>query len=214
MDELERLGLDRNTIVVFTSDHGETMCSHGTLDPKNSIYTESFNVPFLIRFPDRIRHRTDPTMLSTTDIMPTLLSMAGLEEKIPETVEGRDLSPALLENGKECDVPDAVLYIRNYDGERDEDGLVRGIFPAARGVKTDRYTMEIAITRNYEVERVLIFDDLEDPYQMNNISHTENQELFSSLCGKLGEKLEEANDIWYREKILERLSFDNIGLAR
>lgn len=214
MDELERLGLDRNTIVVFTSDHGETMCSHGTLDPKNSIYTESFNVPFLIRYPDRIRHRTDPTMLSTTDIMPTLLSMAGLEEKIPETVEGRDLSPALLENGKECDVPDAVLYIRNYDGGRDEDGLVRGIFPAARGVKTDRYTMEIAITRNYEVERVLIFDDLEDPYQMNNISHTENQELFSSLCGKLGEKLEEADDIWYREKILERLSFDNIELAR
>ena len=78
--ELERLGLEKNTIVVFTSDHGETMCSQGTLDPKNSIYTESFNVPFLIRYPDRIRHRVDSTLLSAVDIMPTMLALAGLEE--------------------------------------------------------------------------------------------------------------------------------------
>ena len=57
LDELEKLGLEDNTIVVFTSDHGETMCSHSTYDPKNSIYTESYCVPFMIRYPDRIRHR-------------------------------------------------------------------------------------------------------------------------------------------------------------
>ena len=49
LEALKERGLDRNTIVVFTSDHGETMCSHSLQDPKNSIYRESFNVPFQIR---------------------------------------------------------------------------------------------------------------------------------------------------------------------
>ena len=205
LDELERLGLEKNTIVVFTSDHGETMCSQGTLDPKNSIYSESFNVPFIVRYPDRIRHRVDSTLLGTTDIMPTMLALAGLEEKIPASAEGRNLAPVFLENGKKCDVPDAALYIRNLDGEKDADGMVRGIFPEARGVKTERYTMEIAITRDREIRRVLIFDDWNDPYQMNNIPYRENRELFASLCSKLQEKLEEADDIWYREGILEHI---------
>lgn len=205
LDELESLGLEKNTIVVFTSDHGETMCSQGTLDPKNSIYSESFNVPFIVRYPDRIRHRVDSTLLGTTDIMPTMLALAGLEEKIPASAEGRNLAPVFLENGKECDVPDAALYIRNLDGEKDADGMVRGIFPEARGVKTERYTMEIAITRDREIRRVLIFDDWNDPYQMSNIPYRENRELFASLCSKLQEKLEEADDIWYREGILEHI---------
>ena len=205
LDELESLGLEKNTIVVFTSDHGETMCSQGTTDPKNSIYTESFNVPFIIRYPDRIRHRVDSILLGTTDIMPTMLALAGLEEKIPASAEGRNLAPVFLENGKKCDVPDAALYIRNLDGEKDADGMVRGIFPEARGVKTERYTMEIAITRDREIRRVLIFDDWNDPYQMNNIPYRENRELFASLCSKLQEKLEEADDIWYREGILEHI---------
>ena len=206
LDELESLGLEKNTIVVFTSDHGETMCSQGTTDPKNSIYTESFNVPFMIRYPGKIRHRVDSTLLGTTDIMPTMLALAGLGDKIPESVEGRNLASVLSGNGGECEIPDAALYIRNLDGEKDGDGLVRGIFPEARGVKTDRYTMEITITREMELKRVLIFDDWNDPYQMHNIPYGENQELFASLCGTLGKKLEEADDIWHREGILKHLT--------
>ena len=47
LDALEELGLDENTIVVFSSDHGETMCSQHTDDPKNSPFSESMNVPFI-----------------------------------------------------------------------------------------------------------------------------------------------------------------------
>ena len=120
-----------------------------------------------------------------------------------------NLAPVILENGQECDIPDAVLYIRNLDGEKDENGIVHGIFPAARGVKTDRYTMEISMTRDRKIERVLIFDDWNDPYQMNCISHTDEPELFISLCNVLDRKLEEANDIWYREDILKHLTSGN-----
>lgn len=209
LDELKALGLDRNTIVVFTSDHGETMCSQGTLDPKNSIYTESFNVPFLIRYPGKLRPHVDSVLLSAVDIYPTLLSLAGLGGEIPGSTEGRDLSPVLLENGAECDVPQAVLYLRNVNGDVDADGLVRGFFPVARGVKTDRYTMEIAITRKGTLSRVMIFDDLKDPYQKHNLDWRSNPGLFRELCSVLAAKLEEADDVWHREGRLESLFPEN-----
>ena len=62
--------------------------------------------------------------------------------------------------------------------------------------------MEITINKNHKIERVLIFNDIEDPYQLENISWKENPELFRDLCSILAEKLEESNDIWYRENIL------------
>ncbi len=203
--ELKALGLDRNTIVVFTSDHGETMCSHGTLDPKNSIYTESFNVPFMVRYPEKLRPHVDRTLLSAVDIYPTLLSLAGLGDKVPASVEGRDLSPVLLENGAGCDVPESVLYIRNVNGETGSDGLVHGFFPVARGIKTDRYTMEVAIKRNGDLKHVLIYDDEADPYQLYNIDYRTSPELFASLCRQLSDKLEESDDIWYRNATLTRI---------
>ena len=206
LDELDRLGLSDNTIVVFTSDHGETMCSQGTDDPKNSIYTESFNVPFLIRYPEKIRPRVDSTLLSTVDIMPTLLSMAGLDQYIPDSAEGRDLSPVLMENGKECDVPQSALYIRNVNGTKDENGLVRGFFPAARGIKTHTHTFEIAINRDRTLKSITIFDDINDPYQMNVIDYKAQPELFQHLLEALAAKLEESDDIWHRENILKTLN--------
>ena len=205
LDELKALGLDDNTIVVFTSDHGETMCSQGTYDPKNSVYTESFNVPFIIRYPEKIRPRVDSTLLSTIDIMPTLLSMAGLEANIPESAEGRDLSPVLLENSKECDIPTSALYIRNVNGQKDENGLIRGFFPVARGLKTDRYSFEISIKRNNTLNEVIIYDDLKDPYQLECIDYKKEPALFKELCRELAAKLEEANDVWHKEGILEKL---------
>ncbi len=204
MDELRRLGLEKNTIVVFTSDHGETLCSQGVYDPKNSIYSESFNVPFLIRWPGRLEHRVDDLMLGTTDIMPTLLSLAGFKNEIPASVEGCDLAPALL--GEDCERPKSALYIRNLNGQKDENGMVRGIFPAARGVKTGRYSMEISIDRKHQLRDVMIFDNVEDPYQMVNIDYREHPELFMELCAELQKKLEESNDIWYRNNILTAIT--------
>ena len=74
LDELEKQGLDKNTLVIFSSDHGETMCSQNTDDPKNSPYAESMNVPFIVRFPGKVIPRIDSELLlSSPDIMPTIL---------------------------------------------------------------------------------------------------------------------------------------------
>ena len=133
--------------------------------------------------------------------------MAGLTEQIPASAEGRDLSPVLLENGKDCDIPSAALYIRNVNGPKDEEGLVRGFFPVARGIKTDRYTFEVVIKKNGTLGRVTIFDDINDPYQLVNIDYRQNLELFKTLLDMLSTKLKESDDIWHREGILEKLQF-------
>lgn len=201
LDELKRQGIEDNTIVVFTSDHGETMCSHGVEDPKNSIWTESFCVPFLIRWPGRLKHHVDPLLLSTPDIMPTLLSLGGCP--VPPSVEGRDLSAALA--GGRQGRPTSTLYLRNVNGDPDSDGLYRSFFPVARGVRTERYTMEVTIRRDRSLDKVSIYDDIEDPYQLYPIDRTECPELFAELLSELSDRLRESNDVWYRERILENL---------
>lgn len=201
LEALNEQGLDENTIVVFTSDHGETMASH-LEDPKNSPYAESFNVPFLIRYPGRLKPHVNPVLLSTPDIMPTLLSLSGLQSHIPASVQGNDLTVSLVKGKPVKDSPKGVLYIRNVDGEKDAEGKVRSYFPVARGLKTDRYTLAITLTRSLDIKEILLFDDVKDPYQLNNIA---DKKLIRKLAGQMEPLLKKADDPWVKEGIYVRV---------
>lgn len=205
--ELEKLDLDKNTIVVFSSDHGETMCSQGVQDPKNSPYAESMNTPFLVRYPEKITPKIDQELiLSTPDIMPTLLGLCGLENRIPTSVEGRNYAGRFLDNDHSTPLREGALYIRNVDGTKDENGQVTSYFPVARGIKTHQYTMAITLNKKTkQVKEVLLFDDLKDPYQLNNLPWEEHKELVAELCKKMVPLLKEADDPWYNERILSDL---------
>jgi arylsulfatase A-like enzyme len=87
---LEENNLDENTWVVFSSDHGEMMGSHGFIKEKTMWYEESIGIPFLIRGPGLTRTGRDNRLVAVYDFMPTLLGLMGLP--IPEDVDGRDLS--------------------------------------------------------------------------------------------------------------------------
>jgi arylsulfatase A-like enzyme len=202
LDALKEMGLDKKTIVVFSSDHGETMASH-VEDPKNSPYVESMNIPFIIRYPERLKPHVSNLLLSTADVMPTLLSLAGLKNSIPKTVEGTDLSNEFINLKLSNKAPKSVLYIKNSDGKKNTEGKFISYFPLARGIKTERYTMAITIDKKTkQLKDVLMFDDLKDPYQMVNLSIEKNRELFLSLCKQMPELLKKANDPWYKERIL------------
>ncbi|MEA4936291.1 MAG: sulfatase [Paludibacter sp.] len=201
LEAVKQLGLEKNTIVVFTSDHGETMTSH-VEDPKNSPYAESMNVPFIIRYPGKLKPRVSDLMLSTPDIMPTLLSMAGLKTEIPSAVQGNDLAAHLSGKASKVKAPKGVLYIRNNDGDVNEKDEVLNYFPVSRGIKTDRYTLAITIDRNKKVKEILLFDDKKDPYQMHPLDANRHISLMKRLTGQMKELLKQANDPWYRENIL------------
>ena len=204
-DEIKNLRLEENTIIVFTSDHGETMCSQGVTDPKNSIYSESFNVPFLIRWKGHIEHRVDSTLISPTDIFPTLLGLAGLSAKAPETLQGYDLASHILDEGAECTLPRSVLYIKNADEPKDEEGLIHGYFPMTRGIKTARHSLAITLNRDTTIREIQMFDDIADPYQFHNIGIEENSELYNDLCATLAQKLVDTQDPWHRNGIMRKI---------
>ncbi len=98
MAAIDELGLRENTIVVFTSDHGECFGAHGRR-AKNIFYDEAARVPFLIRWPGHVpAGAVSDACLNTPDVMPTLLSL--LDLPVPGEVEGADLSAfALGESG-------------------------------------------------------------------------------------------------------------------
>ncbi len=206
LDTLDELGLSKNTIVVFSSDHGETMCSHGLQDAKNSPYFESMNVPLLVRYPDRLKPRIVDYLLSSPDIMPTLLGLSNLSQQIPNEVQGTDFSQAMLTNQPDKSLPDGALYIRNMDGPPDQDGKVRTYVPVARGIKTHRYTLSLTIDKeNKQLKEVLLFDDLDDPYQMHHIDWNTRPELKRQLLKQLGQLLKKHDDPWYKDGILKDL---------
>lgn len=179
-DTVHEAGIEKDTIVVFTSDHGDMLGSHG-LERKQKPYDESILVPFVLRWP-RLgeRGRTIAAPFGTPDIMPTLLGLCGIE--IPKTVEGRDFSPH-LRGAPTTDDGAALIACYTPFGEwvRARGGR------EYRGIRTARYTYVRALDGPW-----LLFDNQADPYQLKNLCNDSSmtgvqQELEKSLDRKLRE---------------------------
>ncbi|TRX71886.1 sulfatase [Carboxylicivirga sp. M1479] len=201
VEQLKAMGEYDNTIVVFSADHGETMTSQGVKDAKNNIFTEAFEVPFLIRWPQMALARIDNLLLGTPDIMPTILGLMGFEDKIPTEVQGNNYSKA-FNNEQGALRPSAALYIKNVNGNKNEDGLVTDYFPIARGIKTHQYTLELTINRDYQLKGTRLYNDDVDPYQLNNLSVDKNDPIVEHLLAELASELKRSNDPWYQNKVL------------
>ena len=91
LDELDALGLARDTLVVFTSDHGEAFGEHGVF-LHDDLYRETLHVPLVLRFPGRLpAGRRVDARARLLDLMPTVLDLLGVPA--PADVQGRSLVP-------------------------------------------------------------------------------------------------------------------------
>ncbi|HEX2949617.1 MAG TPA: sulfatase [Armatimonadota bacterium] len=181
---LEHLNLADNTVVVFTSDHGDMLGSHG-FHAKQQPYDESVCTPLLIRWPEGLgQHgRVDSVPFNSPDYMPTLLGLCSVA--IPETVEGIDHSPRL--HG-EKHVDDGPAYMACY---RPHHELRYETFGRDwRGIRTEHYTY----ARDHDGPW-LLFDNDADPYQMRNIvGYPAAQSLLREMDRALDRTLERRND--------------------
>ncbi len=191
MDAIDRAGVRDNTIVVFTSDHGEMMGSQGRL-AKNIFYEEAVRVPFLVRWPGKASGgRTTDACLNTPDIMPTLLTMAGLP--IPKKVEGTDLSGCAF--GKKGKEPEAALLENTGACASWDEGF------EWRALRSKKYTYGIYRKDGKE----LLFDNQADPYQMTNLAddpkHAADKKHFRAVLKMRMAALDDDNQssAWYRD---------------
>lgn len=180
LDTLEEIGEADNTLIVFTSDHGEMMGSH-QLTGKNKIYDESFLVPYIIAYPGVLEHRVDDLMFGSVDIMPTLLGLMGLGDKIPSSVMGRDYSDGILTGDyKKNPKPQSAVFLSEK----------------AKGVRTYKYTYLVNLNGSYE-----LYDNQKDPYQMKNLNFDDIPASDAeTLKNELGRWLTEAGDRWCDNK--------------
>jgi arylsulfatase A-like enzyme len=181
---LDESGLSEDTLLVVTSDHGEMHGSHGLIGKKYP-YAESVNVPLVMRWPGTIPAdvRT-PVPYTPMDHMPTLCSLAGVPP--PASADGTNLS-ALLQGGTGPE-RDGVLmmnYVASYANFRSG-----GVRPEWRGVHTGRYTYV-----KWLGGREALFDNSEDPYQMQNLVEDEARgPVLQHLRSRLNDLLSDAHD--------------------
>jgi len=175
MASLRENGLEENTIVIFTSDHGDMLGSQHKWN-KDCLFEESIRVPVIYRWPGHIKTGANHVQItSLIDIMPTLLDLCGSE--IPQSVQGRSMVPFLLGTNKEETLDHNFAFMETPYGEL-------GIRTATHmyGVTMDEQDRGIA------QKQYLFFDLRSDPYQKNNLIETgEQSELAKELLDRLVE---------------------------
>lgn len=181
---VRQAGIERDTIFVFTSDHGDMLYSHGG-QKKQQPWDESIRVPFLLRYPALLgtRGRTIDAPVNTPDIMPTLLGLSGLS--IPGTVEGTDFS-GVLSGSLPASESAALIMCPSPFGQwtRARGGR------EYRGVRTRRHTYVRDLNGPW-----LLYDNERDPYQLDNLCNKpEHAALQASLDALLAKRLKETRD--------------------
>ena len=178
MDSLRKLGLEKNTLVVFSSDHGDFLRSHNRT-AKFKPQEESMHIPLLMRWPGQILPgQTPDTVIGGVDMMPTLLSMCGL--RVPRTCFGQDKSWTVL--GGLPDSDDSIYC----EGHMGHSTL------AWRAVVTDRYKLVVDNSDPLDINSVSMLYDLQlDPYELTNLATDAG---FSSIRQHLFERLVQWRD--------------------
>jgi arylsulfatase A-like enzyme len=177
---LSERGLEQDTIVLFTSDHGNMLGSHGKI-LKQKPWEESIRVPGILRYPGRVQagHVND-TVFSHVDFAPTLLSICGI--KATTGMQGTDLAQELL--GRRKQKAEALLQIFGPAGNEEGGGW--------RGLRTARYLY--ARTKD---AAWLLYDLQQDPTERHNlIDDDRSAALRESLDRLLVQRMTAIGDHW------------------
>jgi arylsulfatase A-like enzyme len=181
---LVETGLDRNTIFLFTSDHG---CHFKTRNPeyKRSPHESSIHIPLVIEGPGFNRSAALSELVSHVDMAPTLLEAAGAP--VPKSMQGRSF---------------LGLLDRTCGDWRNEVHFEMSEFLTGRGLRTPQYTLAAAVPKGRDwkaaaasdryVESVL-YDLYADPYQHCNLAGNHHYaEVSAALRQRLAERILQA----------------------
>jgi len=169
LEYLKENGLEENTIVVYASDQGFFLGEHGFFD-KRFMYEEALRMPFIIRYPGKIKPGIIvDDIITNIDFAPTLLEMAGIP--VPEAVQGNSFFSNL--KGKTPQDWRQSMYYHYY-----EFPYYHRVQPHY-GIRNQRYKL---IHFYYDVDVWEFYDLQNDPSEMNNLINSDTHaELVDSL---------------------------------
>jgi arylsulfatase A-like enzyme len=152
LQTLEETGQAENTVVVFTSDHGDQLLEHGLVD-KNVFFESSVCVPFMISYPEKVNAGRYDDLVESIDLLPTLFEMLGLEE--PYHNHGQSLLPLIGDSekayhAKECVfsenvIPEVFLNLYNFEKGK---GVMDVRHPGGKMVRTERWKYKYSLDRH------------------------------------------------------------------
>lgn len=157
LDELERQGLAEDTIIVFTSDHGDLFGDHGLMLKHFVHYRAVTNVPLVVHVPGGIPGRTD-ALVSSADIAPSLLELTGSPGF--RGIQGRSFVPLLT---------DATAQHRSALLVEEEQPFGLDGLPGPVRMRTI-ITAEGRLTRYFGTDIVELYDHRSDPGELVNLS--------------------------------------------
>jgi len=172
LDALEKSGQAQNTIVVFTSDHGDMCGSHSLRTKGNFAYEEVMNVPLIFVWPGRIgAGLVTESLASNVDVMPTLLALAGVSNG--NYMAGKDLSPVLRD--PKAEVREDVLYHCDYEvafrvGKSEDENSIYDNPSHVRSLREKdwKYAYYFSPGRSGTEEELYNLKD--DPLEMTNLA--------------------------------------------
>ena len=171
---LESFGYSENTMVIFTSDHGDLMGDHGLLFKGPCPFNGVLNIPLIWKVPGLYKAGVSSALVSSIDIPKTILNLLKVKEHHhPPGMQGFDISPILEDPNAR--IRDSVLI------ENDEE--IGQLESRLRHLVTEDYKVTV-----YEgVENFGdIYDRRNDPYELNNLWNDNNfQDIKFKLLNKL-----------------------------
>ncbi|WP_306261202.1 sulfatase [Pararhizobium sp. IMCC21322] len=196
LDYLDEDGIAEDTIVIYTSDQGFFLGEHGWFD-KRFMYEESFQMPFLVRYPRAIQAGSDAYNIAcNVDFAPTFLDFAGL--KVPNYMQGRSLRPILTDNVPD-DWPDTAYH--RYWMHRDAEHNAYAHY----GVRDQRYKLIYWYNEGFDLPGTNqggqdreweLFDCERDPLELFNLhADPEYSDVVRAMTVKLDAKMEEIGDV-------------------
>ena len=185
LNALKKAGIEENTILLFTSDHGDMLYSQGKVR-KQKPWDESVLVPLLVHYPAGLGNANRELALpfSNVDILPTLLGISNME--IPASVEGTNYAAILAGRQKPTGNEAALIQV---PVPFHENNFLNG-GKEYRGIRTKQYTYVRDLKGPW-----LLYDNAKDPYQLKNlIDSPAYAQVQAKLEKVLRGKLADAND--------------------
>ncbi|WP_424100508.1 sulfatase-like hydrolase/transferase [Moorena producens] len=198
LQELDNLDLSRNTIIIFTSDHGEMAGAHGLRGKGPFAYQETIHVPFYIVHPDVKGGQNCQALTSHMDVVPTLLSMAGVSAKAQvelagQKLPGKDVTTLLSqpETAGINEIRDSILF--TYSGLTTNDsepfrflstvkdpngGIIKAIKEGSLPNMKKRGSLRTVFDGRYKLTRYFSPTEHNQPSNLEDLYAANDVELF------------------------------------